>query len=120
MNAIEHVVKPRLNNTIKYILSELDEMEREEFFRLKKVQNKKKKDLEIMKANIQAKAKIAAGPAKKTVGSFLFRFFSVSSLFFPALLCSLCSLTFCLSSLTAVVEAAANLLSQGDDQDLLF
>jgi len=33
VNAIEHVVMPRLENTIKYIMSELDEMDREEFFR---------------------------------------------------------------------------------------
>ncbi|KAH9842751.1 vacuolar ATP synthase subunit D [Rhodofomes roseus] len=46
VNAIEHVVIPRLENTIKYILSELDEMDREEFFRLKKVQGKKKRDAE--------------------------------------------------------------------------
>ncbi|KAL0946655.1 hypothetical protein HGRIS_012849 [Hohenbuehelia grisea] len=44
VNAIEHVVMPRLENTIKYIISELDEMDREEFFRLKKVQGKKKRD----------------------------------------------------------------------------
>jgi len=44
VNAIEHVVIPRLENTIKYIISELDEMDREEFFRLKKVQSKKKRD----------------------------------------------------------------------------
>jgi V-type H+-transporting ATPase subunit D len=61
VNAIEHVVIPRLENTIKYVLSELDEMDREEFFRcarlsvrdhggwltrrrLKKVQGKKKRD----------------------------------------------------------------------------
>ena len=44
VNAIEHVVIPKLDNTIKYILSELDEMDREEFFRLKKVQGKKKRD----------------------------------------------------------------------------
>ncbi|GLB34815.1 putative vacuolar ATP synthase subunit D [Lyophyllum shimeji] len=47
VNAIEHIVIPRLENTIKYILSELDEMDREEFFRLKKVQGKKKRDAAI-------------------------------------------------------------------------
>jgi len=44
VNALEHVVIPRLENTISYINSELDEMDREEFFRLKKIQGKKKKD----------------------------------------------------------------------------
>jgi len=46
VNAIEHVVKPKLENTISYITSELDEAEREEFYRLKKIQGKKKKLIE--------------------------------------------------------------------------
>jgi V-type H+-transporting ATPase subunit D len=46
VNALENVVKPRLENTIQYIKGELDELEREEFFRLKKVQAYKKKEVE--------------------------------------------------------------------------
>ncbi|KAJ3490248.1 hypothetical protein NLI96_g1602 [Meripilus lineatus] len=56
VNAIEHVVIPRLENTIKYITSELDEMDREEFFRLKKVQGKKKRDADAAEAARRAAA----------------------------------------------------------------
>lgn len=38
VNAIEHVIIPKIENTIKFVGSELDEQDREEFFRLKKVQ----------------------------------------------------------------------------------
>lgn len=33
VNAIEHVTIPKYENTIAYIISELDEQDREEFFR---------------------------------------------------------------------------------------
>ncbi len=39
VNALEFVICPQLENTIAYVISELDELEREDTYRIKKVKD---------------------------------------------------------------------------------
>jgi len=50
VNALEYVLIPRIEDTIQYITQEMDEQSREEFFRVKKVVEKKRQKLEKERA----------------------------------------------------------------------
>lgn len=74
VNALECVVIPRLMDTMDWIKQEMDEMEREEFFRVKKVVEKKKQRharelAEELARNAEAKSpsKLQAGAPPKAV-----------------------------------------------------
>jgi V-type H+-transporting ATPase subunit D len=49
------VVIPKIEETIKWIESELDELDREDFYRLKCVQDKKQEAKEIEAAEVAAR-----------------------------------------------------------------
>merc|ERR1712012_964618 len=63
VNALEYVLIPRIEETIAYIILEMDEQDREEFFRVKKVVEKKKAKLEKEKLEVAAAAAAAGVPA---------------------------------------------------------
>merc|ERR1719511_78143 len=56
VNALEYVLIPRIEETIHYITQEMDEQSREEFFRVKKVVEKKKAKLAKEKLAVAAEA----------------------------------------------------------------
>jgi V-type H+-transporting ATPase subunit D len=73
VNALEFVVMPRMEDIIAYIKTEMDEMEREEFFRVKKVVEKKREKmvreaLEDAKAEAAGKASSSGKPVQSALG----------------------------------------------------
>merc|ERR1719321_225963 len=54
VNALEYVIIPKIEEVIRYINQEIDEQAREEFFRVKKVVEKKRQKIEREKAETAA------------------------------------------------------------------
>ena len=66
VNALEFVVIPQIEWTIKWIEGELDELDREDFYRLKCVQDKKKEAKEEEEAELAIKKAKNAGVTEAT------------------------------------------------------
>merc|ERR1711894_594469 len=74
VNALEHIVLPRYRTVVAYIITELDEMAREERFTTKKVlQNKEKQALEELadKEREMAKKKSKGEPVGDEEGGMV-------------------------------------------------
>ena len=56
VNALEHIVIPKFISIVEYIKQELDEMSREDYFRLKKVLDTKKRIAEEEKLDAEKRA----------------------------------------------------------------
>lgn len=73
VNALDNVVVPRLTNTVSYIKAELDELEREDFTRLKKVVEMKDDDDEYAvttENKYTAEALTTSGEGKSALEQF--------------------------------------------------
>jgi len=70
VNALENVTIPKIQNVLDYIDRELDELEREDFTRLKLVQSKKESDIEEERKANEAKGKVVDTNDQDIMGNF--------------------------------------------------